>query len=160
MSDRTLSRASWVAFGAFAGALYLISSCGGDSTPDEQSSSVPAATTGETAADTTEAAAETTVVDETPATDATPVAFEPPEGNPALLAEWNQLEVRDGQLVTLDGVTPYTLNSALFTDHAHKLRTVWLPDGSSAAMSDPDETFDFPVGTVITKTFYLSLIHI
>lgn len=153
MSDRTLSRASWVAFGAFAGALYLISSCSGDAASDERSASVPAATTAD-AADTTDAAAETTVADEAPATDATPVAFLPPEGNPELLNEWNQLEVRDGRLVTLDGVTPYTLNSALFTDHAHKLRTVWLPDGSSAAMSDPDETFDFPVGTVITKTFY------
>ena len=54
----------------------------------------------------------------------------------------------------LDGVTPYALNSALFTDYAHKLRTVWMPDGAAAAVSDPDDTFGFPVGTVITKTFY------
>ena len=146
MSDRSLSRASWVAFGALFGVLYLITSCGGDSSPEE-SDAVPAATT-------TDAPAGTSAVDDPPATDATPVAFVPPEGNPELLSEWNQLEVRDGQLVTLDGVTPYALKSSLFTDDAHKLRTVWMPDGATATMPDPDETFDFPVGTVITKTFY------
>jgi len=147
MSDRSLSQASWVAFFGFFGVLYLISSCSGDSSTEERPASVPAATT-------TEGATESTVVDDTPTTAATPIAFVPPEGNPDLLSEWNQLDIRNGQLVTLDGVTPYTLNSALFTDDAHKLRTVWLPDGSAAAMADPDETFDFPVGTVITKTFY------
>jgi len=147
MSDRSLSRASWVAFLGFFGVLYLISSCSGDASTDEQPASVPAATT-------TAAAGETTVVDGPPATDAGPVAFVPPEGNPELLDEWNQLEVSDGKLVTLEGVTPYSLKSALFTDHAHKLRTVWVPDGASAAMADPDETFDFPIGTIITKTFY------
>jgi uncharacterized repeat protein (TIGR03806 family) len=147
MSDGSLSRASWIAFGALFGVLYLITSCGGDSSTEESGGSVPAATT-------TEAAAVTTAVDDPPATDAVPVAFVPPEGNPELLSEWNQLEIRDDQLVTLDGVTPYALNSALFTDDAHKLRTVWMPEGTAATMPDPDETFDFPVGTVITKTFY------
>ena len=146
MSGRSRSRASLVAFGAFYGVLYLISSCGGDSSTEE-SDSVPAAAT-------TEAAADTSAVEGPPASDAATVAFVPPEGNPELLSEWRQLEIRDGQLVTLDGVTPYGLNSALFTDDAHKLRTVWMPEGAAAAMPDPDDTFDFPVGTVITKTFY------
>jgi uncharacterized repeat protein (TIGR03806 family) len=44
------------------------------------------------------------------------------------------------------------LNTALFTDYAHKLRTVWMPAGTTAAYGD--ENFDYPVGTVITKTFY------
>ena len=146
MTGRSRSRASLVAFGAFYGVLYLISSCGGDSSVDE-SASVPAATT-------TEASVDTSAVDGPPATDAAPAAFVPPEGNPELLSEWNQLEISDGQLVLLDGVTPYGLTSPLFTDDAHKLRTVWMPEGASAAMPDPDDTFDFPVGTVITKTFY------
>ena len=42
MEDRTLSRASWVAFGAFSGVLYLITICSGDSGNDQQSE--PAAT--------------------------------------------------------------------------------------------------------------------
>jgi hypothetical protein len=147
MSDRSLSQASWVAFFGFFGLFYLISSCSGDSSTEERPASVPVETI-------TEDATDSTAVDDASTTEATPIAFVPPEGDPDLLSEWNQLDVRNGRLVTLDGVTPYTLNSALFTDDAHKLRTVWLPDGSAAAMADPDETFDFPVGTVITKTFY------
>lgn len=133
MSGR--SRPSWVAFVALYGVLHLVASCVSDSST-ETSDSVSAATTTDAGLD--------------PA----PAALLPPEGNPELLSDWNQLESRDGRLVLLEGVTPYGLNSALFSDNAHKLRTVWMPDGAAAAMPDPDETFDFPVGTVITKTFY------
>ena len=52
------------------------------------------------------------------------------------------------------GVVPYSLNSALFSDYAHKLRTVSLPTGTDPAAYNSDNVFDFPVGTVITKTFY------
>lgn len=141
MSDRFVSSASWVAFGIFAALLYLVSSCASDSETGEPADSVPAVAPSDPQAETTVASNP-------------PVAALPPEGNPELLDEWNQLEVRDGRLVMLDGVTPYTLNSPLFSDYAQKLRTVWLPDGSAAANYDADETFDFPVGTVITKTFY------
>jgi len=75
------------------------------------------------------------------------------EGRPEKLSEWNLLRVADGGLVLNDRVTAYDLNSSLFTDYAHKLRTVWLPAGE-AAKYDGEETFDFPVGTVISKTFY------
>ena len=145
MSGRSRSRASLAVFGACYGVLYLITSCGGDSSSGESDVAQTAATT--------EAVSDTSAGGPS-ATDASPAAFVPPEGNPELLSEWNQLEVRDGQLITLDGVTPYGLKSPLFTDDAHKLRTVWMPEGTAAVMSDPDETFDFPVGTVITKTFY------
>ena len=53
------------------------------------------------------------------------------EGRPEKLSEWNLLRVADGGLALNDRVTPYDLNSALFTDYAHKLRTVWLPAGAS-----------------------------
>jgi uncharacterized repeat protein (TIGR03806 family) len=147
MSDRSLSRASWVAFAAFTGALYLVSSCARDSATAEQSDSVPATTSTQTPAD-------TAVPDDPSTTDGAAAAAMPPAGTPELLSDWSQLDARNGELVMLDGVTPYALNSALFSDYAHKLRTVWMPDGAAAAMSDPDDTFDFPVGTVITKTFY------
>ncbi|NNE49231.1 MAG: hypothetical protein HKN38_03400 [Altererythrobacter sp.] len=75
------------------------------------------------------------------------------EGRPEKLSEWNLLRVADGGLALNDRVTAYDLNSSLFTDYAHKLRTVWLPEGASAAYNG-EETFDFPVGTVISKTFY------
>jgi uncharacterized repeat protein (TIGR03806 family) len=50
------------------------------------------------------------------------------------------------------GVIPYDLNSALFSDYALKFRFIKLPPGTTAAYraSDP---FEFPVGTVIAKTF-------
>ncbi|WP_153913640.1 SO2930 family diheme c-type cytochrome [Shewanella sp. TC10] len=48
----------------------------------------------------------------------------------------------------------YDLNTPLFTDHATKYRFVYLPDGTTANYSE-NESFDFPVGTVISKTFAL-----
>jgi uncharacterized repeat protein (TIGR03806 family) len=50
-------------------------------------------------------------------------------------------------------VVVYELNTPLFSDYAQKLRTVWMPQGASATYA-ADEAFDFPVGTVISKTFY------
>ncbi|MEM9256110.1 MAG: SO2930 family diheme c-type cytochrome [Pseudomonadota bacterium] len=50
------------------------------------------------------------------------------------------------------GGTLYDLNTALFTDYANKYRFVFLPDGNQAAYRDTS-VFDFPVGTIITKTF-------
>ncbi|WP_237066676.1 SO2930 family diheme c-type cytochrome [Microbulbifer guangxiensis] len=71
---------------------------------------------------------------------------------PEKLSEWHVVEAIDGELSLNDGVIPYDLNTALFTDYAHKLRTVWMPAGTAAQYGD--ENFDYPVGTVITKTFY------
>ena len=82
--------------------------------------------------------------------------FEPKyfdQGMPQTLSEWGQVGVVGDRFVIADGVQPYDLASPLFTDYAHKIRTVWMPDGSTARYSD-DAVFEFPVGTVITKTFY------
>ena len=51
-----------------------------------------------------------------------------------------------------DGVVPYDLNTPLFSDYAIKYRFVRLPPGTSAQYHDSD-VFDFPVGTIIAKTF-------
>ena len=71
---------------------------------------------------------------------------------PERLSEWHLLEQRDGKLAPNDGVTPYDLNSPLFSDYAHKLRTVVLPAGTSIRYGE--DAFEFPVGTVLSKTFY------
>lgn len=76
------------------------------------------------------------------------------EGRPEALSDWGQLAVGGGTLVLGEAVTPYTLATALFTDYAQKLRTVWIPANAGPAGYDPERAFDFPVGTVITKTFY------
>ncbi len=52
--------------------------------------------------------------------------------------------------VPAEGVTPYDLTTPLFSDHAVKLRFVWTP--APAAWSD-EEAFEFPVGSVLVKTF-------
>ena len=46
----------------------------------------------------------------------------------------------------------YDLNTPLFTDYAYKYRFVFVPEGSPAAYRSQD-VFDFPVGTIIAKTF-------
>jgi len=74
------------------------------------------------------------------------------EKNPLLLKDWGVLDVQDDQLNLGQGVVPYSLNTPLFTDYAHKLRTIWIKDGR-ANYSDKG-ILDFPVGTVISKTFY------
>ena len=98
---------------------------------------------------------------EVPTTDA-PATTEPVvpgptfhgEDNPPVLSDWGQVMLVDGSLRVADGVLPYSLNSPLFSDYAHKLRTVWLPEGADPAGYDDTEVFDFPVGTVISKTFW------
>lgn len=50
------------------------------------------------------------------------------------------------------GVTPYTLRTALFSDHANKYRFVFVPSGSMAQYRE-HEVFEFPVGTALIKTF-------
>ena len=77
------------------------------------------------------------------------------EGQPQSLADWHVVDVRDGRLVPNDGVLPYDLATPLFTDYAHKLRTVWMPKGTSARYGEAD--FDYPVGTILSKTFYYPL---
>ncbi|MGN6519912.1 MAG: SO2930 family diheme c-type cytochrome [Dokdonella sp.] len=84
-----------------------------------------------------------------------PVAFHA-EGRPPLLSDWHVLDVAGKRLVSNEGVVPYDLNTPLFTDYAHKLRTIWMPEGVSATYSATD-AFDFPVGTIISKTFYYPL---
>ena len=78
------------------------------------------------------------------------------EGRPAKLSDWQVVYRDGGNLALNEGVVPYDLNTPLFSDYAHKLRTVWMPRGTSAKY-DADGNFDFPVGTIISKTFYYPL---
>lgn len=77
-----------------------------------------------------------------------------PEGEayPQTLSEWGMLQRRAGYLQPAAAVLPYDLNTPLFSDYAHKLRTLWLPPGSVAQYGEAQ--FDYPLGTVLSKTFY------
>ncbi len=130
---------------ATAGGLLLACSGGAEdatSTVDESDTTVPAGTD----------AVSTTTEPLTEDAPASPTFH--PEENPEFLSDWGQLSLVDGSLVAGERVTAYSLNSPLFSDYAQKLRTVWLPAGSAPATYDPEDVFDFPVGTVITKTFW------
>ena len=82
-----------------------------------------------------------------------PVVVHPANAVPEQLSAWGVVQASGGHLELNERVLPYELNTPLFTDYALKLRTVWLPEGESARYAAYDE-FDFPVGTVISKTFY------
>ncbi|GAB4519450.1 MAG: hypothetical protein Kow00133_05170 [Amphiplicatus sp.] len=75
------------------------------------------------------------------------------EDDPETLSEWGVLRAKNGVLELAEGTTPYDLATPLFSDYALKLRTVWTPDGAPAVYND-ETVFDFPVGTIVTKTFY------
>lgn len=70
---------------------------------------------------------------------------------PRMLSEFGLFDDLQGQKAAA-GVLPYSLNSALFSDHAKKLRFVYVPAGL-AAKYDPEEAFEFPAGSVLIKTF-------
>ena len=72
---------------------------------------------------------------------------------PQRLSEWGVVFADGDYLRINDGVTPYDLNTPLFSDYAQKLRTVWLPPGTQAEYRDQGP-FEFPVGTIISKTFH------
>ena len=84
-----------------------------------------------------------------------PVTLHPVDAVPERLSDWQVIHA-DGDRLTLNsGVLPYELTVPLFTDYALKLRTVWIPDGMSATYRDRSNIeLDFPVGTVLSKTFH------
>jgi len=78
--------------------------------------------------------------------------FEPGQ-YPALLSAW-QLLTHNGEHLRLASDTlVYSINTPLFADYTLKLRTISLPEGTQANYSER-AVLDFPVGTVISKTFY------
>lgn len=72
---------------------------------------------------------------------------------PDSLAAWGLIYRDGGSLVWTDASAVYDLTTPLFTDYAHKLRTVHIPQGAQIT-SDNAGRMRYPVGTVFTKTFY------
>ncbi len=74
-------------------------------------------------------------------------------GAPLKLSAW-QVVASDGATLTLgERVVPYALNTPLFSDYVHKLRTLWVPPGTQIAET-ASGPLQFPVGAVVTKTFF------
>ena len=69
------------------------------------------------------------------------------------LSEYGLFSGELKQLEPNNRVYEYDLNMPLFTDYAYKYRTVFVPQGETVGFED-DNVLNFPVGTIITKTFY------
>ncbi len=82
-----------------------------------------------------------------PVSDAAIMAARPPE-NLSAYHFFRDARARDPNA----RVTPYDLNTPLYSDGALKFRYAYVPEGAQAHYRD-DGVFDFPVGTVLIKTF-------
>jgi len=69
------------------------------------------------------------------------------------LSEYGLFQGPMADLEPAEGVVPFELNSSLFSDYAWKSRIIKLPEGQQVKY-DEGNTFQFPVGTIIAKTFY------
>ena len=74
------------------------------------------------------------------------------DARPARLSEWGLFELSAETLAPVQTLEVVRPANPLFTDYAHKLRTLWMPDGSQATLVDGE--IDYPVGTILSKTFY------
>ncbi len=71
---------------------------------------------------------------------------------PKNLSAWHLFKSTAPHLQPNQRVIPYDLNTPLFSDYASKYRFVWMPPGTSATYS-ADKVFEFPVGTILAKSF-------
>ena len=71
---------------------------------------------------------------------------------PKKLSEWKLFVEANGAWNPASDVVTYDLNTPLFSDYTIKHRFVRLPKGQAMAWHDSD-ALEFPVGTVIAKTF-------
>jgi len=84
------------------------------------------------------------------------VVLHAPNAYPQRLSDWHMVW-RDGNSLAIHPEAQvYDLNTPLFSDYALKLRTLYLP-GGKAATWHATESFDFPVGTIVTKTFFYAI---
>lgn len=72
---------------------------------------------------------------------------------PGKLSAWNLYQTPMAELKPADGVFPYEINSALFSDYAYKARFIKLPKDSVMGYH-PSAPLDLPEGTVLIKNFY------
>lgn len=71
---------------------------------------------------------------------------------PARLSQWQLFSLTSEELAPLNDTLVFRPASTLFTDYAQKLRTLWIPEGMQAAIVAGE--IRYPVGTVLSKTFY------
>ena len=72
--------------------------------------------------------------------------------NPARLSEWQLFELDGDSLTPKSELLVFRPANQLFSDYAQKLRTLWIPDGAQATVVDGE--IEYPLGTILSKTFY------
>lgn len=72
------------------------------------------------------------------------------------LSEYGFFQGALAELKPADRVIPYTVNTALFSNYAEKLRFIYIPEGEIVAYND-SVVLNFPKGTVLIKNFYYPL---
>ncbi len=82
--------------------------------------------------------------------------FFEPNDYPQKLSEWGLVWISDNSIRIADDSFTYTLNTPLFSDYSLKLRTLRIPKNQSATY-DAAASFVFPVGTVVSKTFFYQI---
>jgi uncharacterized repeat protein (TIGR03806 family) len=90
--------------------------------------------------------------------DAPEVRFFTPGNYPSTLSEWGVLQSDKHKITLPNTALVYDLNTALFTDYALKLRTLYIPPGQSAKYVEY-EAFELPTGSIISKTFLYATDH-
>lgn len=73
---------------------------------------------------------------------------------PSQLSGWGCFQSTDTSAFS-DSVIPYDMNTMLWTDHADKGRFMAIPDGTTIDV-DAEGRFDYPVGSVVGKHFWLN----
>ena len=71
---------------------------------------------------------------------------------PLRLSDWQLFSMDASEFVPSESSVVFRPNNPLFTDYAHKLRTLWIPGGLQAEIVDDEIVY--PVGSVLSKTFY------
>ena len=83
-----------------------------------------------------------------------PVVFNMDEVPYQTLAEYHFFEGDIKDQKPVEGVLPYDVITPLFSDYAHKLRFVWMPDSVKASYNGDHNALNFENGTVFIKNFY------
>ncbi len=71
---------------------------------------------------------------------------------PPHLSDWGLFADAAAQ-VPAEGVIPYEVISPLFSDYANKHRFIRLPEGGQITYTAGGDDFEYPIGTVLVKTF-------
>lgn len=72
--------------------------------------------------------------------------------SPSRLSDWGLFTLDSNALTPKGDTLVFRPANQLFSDYAQKLRTLWIPDGSQATTVNGE--IEYPVGTVVSKTFY------